>query len=435
MQLKLHGHPQKDFYLSPTEHPILDIQGWFGNPDPLMASHVHIIPQVPLYAELTEQNLAVPFTLKAHMFDGTIGVLSGPQISRVHWDDTNSDTPPVMAGDPNGLKQWTGIAFFDLLLNPVTFPEGLFKFPDHGWGGLRFFTRTALANGDIVDVIATPSVYSMLIPTAPEQPPPQQGNPGVVIRSSVTIWRPNQGAIVGELITEVNDYIPLLPIDKPWTTIAQGYNYTAPPGVPDINRFEQRLDPDLHHGIRGSLIFGKDIGSGQNKSFLGPIVIDPAVMGTGAHKEMVVWTQSLETEAFTSVVVFPTNVGDGVPVPEKVAVPNIVGQTKTQAQASLVAVGLILGSVMEMSDQNIPKDNVISQSPVANTMVTPGSSVSVMVSTGAVMLPTEQWVPAVPTFMQLHINGVPQKRWQICGVDNSQTMDDCVELETKPDDM
>ncbi len=428
--MKIHEHPQKTDYLDDgSDWPTIDIQGWFGDPDPLMAGHVHIVPKCPLYGELTKTTLDVPFTLKAHMFAGKVGIPSGPQIKNITWPN---GTPDLIA-DPNGLKEWGGIAHFDLTLNPLTFPANLFKFPDHGWGGLRIFSRSSRNNGDSVDVIVTPAVWSMLNPSAPIQPPIEQGNPGVLFRSSVTIWRPVGGAIVGEMITEVNDYIPLLPINKPWVTIAQGYNYTAPLTIEPKERFEVRLDPDLHHGVPGSLLFAKDVGVGENRSFFGNIIIDPTRMGTGNHKEMVVWTQPLGAENFSSVVVFSVVVGDGVPPPQLIPVPNVVGKTQTQATMELVNAGFLLGSVMGMSDQNIPKDNVISQFPLAGTMVVPKSTVNLVTSLGAMQVPNEVWIPTVPTFMQLHINGIPQKRWQICGVDNSQTMDDCIELMTKPE--
>lgn len=411
--LKLHNHPQLLEYASPADWIQLDLQGWFGNPDPLLAGHVHIAPKVPLYAELNATTLDVPFTIKAHMFDGIISGISGPHISKVIWAETGTDTPPFMQSDPMGLKEWAGVASFDFTLNPQTFPADLFKFTPHGWSGLRFFTRTFLRNGDAVDVIATPAVYSMIDSSVPPTGSPEQGNPGVSIRTSVTIWRPNAGAPVGELITEINDYIPLLPINGVWTTIAQGYNYTAPVDIEERERFEQRLDPDLHHGGRGSLQRGVDVGVGQRRSFFGPILIDPTTMGTGAHKEMLTWSQPLGAEAFSSVIVFPTVVGDGVPVPLLIPVPNVIGLSETAAAAIITAAGLTIGSPFaRVSDPIAPVDQVLQQVPLAGTTVAKGSHVMLTLSNGPTMPPpmVDPFVLLVATFKR-----VPStNRVQIC---------------------
>jgi hypothetical protein len=429
--IKLHGHPQLAEYATPADWPTLDCQGWFGDPDPLMAGHIHIVPKLPVYGEITDLLLDVPFTLKAHMVPGIVGGLSGPQLKSIVWADTGSTTQPILRGDPNGLKEWAGVATFDFSLQPPGDFLNIFKFPDHGWAQLRIFSRTALDNGDAFDMIATAAVYSLLDPNAPIKPPIEQGNPGVFIRSAVTVWRPDQGGIVGEMITEVNDYIPLLPINAPWTTISQGYNYTAPLTTEPRERFEQRLDPDLHHGVRGSLQRGIDIGEGQNRSFFGNIVIDPTTMGTGAHKEMVVWTQPFGAESFSSVIVFPTLVGDGVPVPLLIPVPNVVGQSETDAAAAIAAVGLTVGTPFaRVSDPVIPVDQVLKQAPSAGTTVVKGSPVMLTLSNGPAAPPAQVWVPAVPTFMQLHVNGVATARWQIC----DDPMVTCVELVTLPED-
>lgn len=402
--LKLHNHPQLIEYPSPADWILLDIQGWFGDTDPLKAGHVHIVPKVPLYAELTATTLEVPFTVKAHMFDGVVSGISGPHINRVIWTDTGSERQPDMRADPMGLMEWAGVAFFDFTLNPLTFPNDLFKFTPHGWSGLRFFTRTFLKNRDAIDVIATPAVYSMIDPSIPPTGAPEQGNPGVSIRSSVTLWRPDQGAPVGELITEINDYISLLPINAPWTLIAQGYNYTAPLAIEPRERFEQHLDADLHHGGRGTLQRGIDVGIGQNRSFFGNIVIDPATMGAGAHKEMLTWTQPLNDEAFSSVIVFPVTVGDGVPVPLLISVPNVVGLSEPAAAMAITALGLTIGSPFDrVNDPVAPVDQVLRQVPLAGTTVAKGSHVMLTLSDGpsVVIPPVDPFVEFGPRWKRI----------------------------------
>jgi hypothetical protein len=311
----IHGHPQKAAYASPAEWPAIDSQGWRGDPDPMVAGHVHVIPKFPAYAVIADwSTIEVPFTLKAHNIAGTIEMFTGEHVRSVRWDATGTSEMPNLRGDPNGLLEWTGVATVDLTLGDDGFLH-IFKFPLHGWAEVRFFTRTVLDNGDFLDVSSVVPVYSLIDPTAPEALGAEQGNPGVHVRTSVVVWRNNQ-ALAGELVTEISDYVPLAPISSPWPTIANVYNYTAPAGVPFENeRFELRLDADLHHGVAGSLLQVENVGLAQNKQFLGPIFLNPAAMGTGPHKILAVWTQPLGAEAVSAALIFPVAVSDGVPVP------------------------------------------------------------------------------------------------------------------------
>jgi len=309
------GHPQLGAYGSPADWPVVDSQCWINDPDPIMAGHIHVVPKGNAYATIFDYGTySVAFTLKAHHIAGTIGMVSGEHIRSIVWDATGTTQQPVLKGDPMGLVEWSGVATIDHTLGDDGFLH-IYQFPQHGWAEDRIFTRTNLDNGDTLDVVAVWPVYSLIDPSVPEKPAAEQGRPGVHHRTSCVLWRNNQ-ALTGETITEISDYLPLLPIFAPWTTIFNGYNYTAPAGVtfPD-QVFEQRLDPDLHHGIPGTIQQHQVIGPNQNKQFLGPMVFDPVAMGAGAHKEMAVWTQPLGTEAVSAVIVVPVTVGAGVPPP------------------------------------------------------------------------------------------------------------------------
>lgn len=312
----IYGHPQLGAYGSAAEWPPVNGQCWKGDPDPIQASHVHIIPRGPIYATIFDYGtLDIPFTLQMHNIAGRIAALTGEHIRSVRWDATGTTAVPDLAGDPNGLKEWTGVATFDFSINPTTFPADLFKFPVHGWAELRFFTRTALDDGRMLDTLITLPMYSVIDPSAPVAPSAEQGNPGVHLRASCTLWQ-NGATAAGEVVMEISDYIPLLPIFTPWTTIANAYNYTAPAGVTFADEvFDQVLDPNLHMGVRGTLQREIKVGSGGNKQFLGPIVFDPALMGSGPRKEMTVWTQPLGSESVSAVIVVPVTVGAGVPPP------------------------------------------------------------------------------------------------------------------------
>lgn len=90
----------------------------------------------------------------------------------------------------------------------------------------------------------------------------------------------------------------------------------------------------------------------------------------------------------------PTSAAVGVPKdasvslvvslgPTTVAVPNVVGQTQADATTALTSAELVLGTVTQQSSTTVASGGVISQTPVAGTTVQQGTSVSIVVSTGA----------------------------------------------------
>lgn len=67
---------------------------------------------------------------------------------------------------------------------------------------------------------------------------------------------------------------------------------------------------------------------------------------------------------------------------ETVSTPNVVDHTVTQAISILNGVGLVLGTVTEAHHPTKPAGCIISQDPVAGTLVPPGTEVDVVVSVG-----------------------------------------------------
>lgn len=64
----------------------------------------------------------------------------------------------------------------------------------------------------------------------------------------------------------------------------------------------------------------------------------------------------------------------------QVAVPDVVGLTQADAQASITAAGLVVGNVMIAASATVPVGVVISQVPIADTPVSQGSEVDLVVS-------------------------------------------------------
>ncbi len=69
------------------------------------------------------------------------------------------------------------------------------------------------------------------------------------------------------------------------------------------------------------------------------------------------------------------------------AVPNVVGLTQAAANTAITGAGLIVGTLTTTPSGTVPAGSVISESPVAGTLVNPGSAVSLVVSTGRIAVP------------------------------------------------
>jgi hypothetical protein len=68
------------------------------------------------------------------------------------------------------------------------------------------------------------------------------------------------------------------------------------------------------------------------------------------------------------------------PVVSQVSVPNVVNDTQTAATTAITGAGLVVGTVTTASSTTVPIGDVISESPVAGTMVAAGSAVNLVVS-------------------------------------------------------
>jgi len=79
-----------------------------------------------------------------------------------------------------------------------------------------------------------------------------------------------------------------------------------------------------------------------------------------------------------------------------VTVPNVVNMTQTAAQAAIIGTKLKVGTITQANSATVPAGSVISQNPLAGTSVAEGSSVSLVISSGPVMVA----VPDVVTMSQ-----------------------------------
>ena len=76
--------------------------------------------------------------------------------------------------------------------------------------------------------------------------------------------------------------------------------------------------------------------------------------------------------------------------PPPVAVPDVVGQAQATAETTIVAAGLVVGTVTTAPSATVPAGDVISQSPPGGTSVPLGWAVDLVISLGPVSGPTLQ---------------------------------------------
>jgi uncharacterized repeat protein (TIGR01451 family) len=79
-----------------------------------------------------------------------------------------------------------------------------------------------------------------------------------------------------------------------------------------------------------------------------------------------------------------------------VAVPNVVGQTQAAATTAITGAGLVLGTVTIAPSYTVASGLVISESPVAGTSVSSGSSVNLVISIGTAGFSMLHFVPVTP---------------------------------------
>jgi hypothetical protein len=336
----IHGHPQKAFYASPAEWPtdssqchwkrgndmqpnppFPDIPVGVSVADPQIA-HTHLDCALPRYGEITG---SIPVTCIIKLFHtaGVAGGLYSPfeQIRDIIYEDTGTSTPPVMRGDPMGLKQWRVSFIFDPTLIRHTFPPTT-TVPPRGWFPVDVAIRTYYDNGDTVTLDAVRTLYSMLNPNVPEIKGSDEGityatrcSPNTLRRPELNLYGNQMGTVVSEFVT----LIPITPIQDPWPANGFFYSYASLEGVsgfqfPD-GTFELRRDLDIHNGVPG-VTLAADSFQGATRFTSSPVTFDPATLGSGTHKIAAIWQQpDGKGNDSTALFVFDLTVGPGVPPP------------------------------------------------------------------------------------------------------------------------
>ncbi|HLZ21944.1 MAG TPA: protein kinase [Ktedonobacterales bacterium] len=130
-------------------------------------------------------------------------------------------------------------------------------------------------------------------------------------------------------------------------------------------------------------------------------VTENDVASTAQQKGLVISQNPLANQQEPWGTYITLNVGSG---PANVTIPDVSNQSLTDAENTLIQLGLKINKIVLQSDPTVPSGDVIKSDPKAGTSVAPGSKVTLYVSSGqptpvptATPVPTTAPVPTPPT--------------------------------------
>ena len=171
---------------------------------------------------------------------------------------------------------------------------------------MRFAASVVFDNGDIGYHNVWMSYFSVVDTSVAEAIPPGDYGPIISIRDTMF---PVSQTNFGDMVLEVEDWLPLLPINTPWFFRVSAYNYTSTaPCCPD-GLIEQRRDMDFHNGVPGTLIVSDP--ANQQGFSARTLMLNPATMTKGLH-EGVFWKSTFGSQTIAALLAFSYEVSDSV---------------------------------------------------------------------------------------------------------------------------
>ena len=209
------------------------------------------------------------------------------------WDDTGTSTPPLLMGDPNGVKTWSG--HFSVI--PAI---------PHGWEWVSMSVYTHFSDRTTVVILNEP-IYSMVDPTKPS---PNDGDPAAqraqaVCRVSPDLQHPEQ--FYGEQTAQFDNALPRTTMTAYVPMTGSTYGYGAR-GLP-LAAADFVLDMNLHAGISGTQLFTSP--EPVDGLVHAPMNFDPGRIGVGDHKLVVRRTQQNGPELSAVLLVTKVTVAPG----------------------------------------------------------------------------------------------------------------------------
>ena len=208
------------------------------------------------------------------------------------WDDTGTSTPPLVMGDPNGVKTWSG--HFSVRPNIP-----------HGWEWVSMSVYTRFSDRTTVVILNEP-IYSMVDSTKPS---PNDNDPAAQRTQAVCRVSPSDDPrqFYGEQTAQFDSALPRTKVNAlvPMTGSTYGYGVR---GLP-LATADFVLDMNLHAGIPGTELFTAS--EPHDGLVHAPMNFDPTVIGAGEHKLVVRRTQTNGPELSAVLLVTKVTVAPG----------------------------------------------------------------------------------------------------------------------------
>ena len=225
------------------------------------------------------------------------------------WDDTRTSTPPLLMGDPAGVKTWSG--HFSVIPNLA-----------HGWEWVSMSVYTHFSDRTTVVILNEP-IYSLVDPTKPS---PNDLDPSAQRTQAVCRVSPmpdNTAPFYGEQTVQFDSALPRMPIGAPFPMTGSTYGYGA--RSMEAAAADELLDLDLHHNIPGATLFvGRELDH-DNGLLHAPMDFDPAVLGSGRHKIAIRRTQTNGPELSAVLLVTYVTVDGNAPATSPPPASPVVG--------------------------------------------------------------------------------------------------------------
>ncbi len=221
-----------------------------------------------------------------------------------------------------------------------------------------FFTPSAKISLDTSLLVSRQLVFISILESL---------EPGTSYRSSIRGLRTTDGRAVADLNWQ-------------FTTIA--LNDTTPPTTPENLRLSEpaqtntvsiRWDASTDEGAFSGYQIIRD---NTQISFTSNTVFSDTSVNPGQTYEYQIIAIDASQNQSTSNTLSVTTVA-------QINVPDITGLTQTTGQQNITMAGLNIGNITTEANESVPLNNIISQNPVAGTLVNPETSVSIIVSSGS----------------------------------------------------
>src|SRR5882672_4421886 len=310
-RLRLHGHPQCQWYVSDEtaldpgvtchvpgfDTPLISHQAQLTPSNTMIGGdsadlldpswgHTHVAEcrSVP-WAEVVAP-IAIPCQIVLYHTAGGVGTVWDRGGGYIQFANgvlchqcEGADHPPI-TGDPMGIVTTP----FTWIMVP---PDANSPYA-HGWFSAAFSMRLYLSNGVIYNATAQLPFYAMADPSKPENNPECDGC-GPMFASRIGPSFPGDtGGIWGEPTVFTRDYLPILgPLTAPWTYRIDVAAY-AQSGTAPLYDFTARNGMDLHHGIAGIQVSGPVFGDASGNAFFYE-TLQPSDYATTGTKHALIW--------------------------------------------------------------------------------------------------------------------------------------------------